>query len=260
MKDIINKLNNKKVIIVFVFSIICLLLIFMIIKISKKENNASQYSKLENALSNVFYFLDKDEYNNMNEISDFCKLALIYDTDYLISDNSIYNDNGRKIDGFSKNNIKLSIKNILGSNANINMEASSSGDYIFLYFDSCQFGNPKAATLTYDSGRELVYSNSINNSNRKVYVNWVSERLIGKELVLKAQALMAVQSDSGYDLYIDKNMEYVVGHYKDLKQVERDLKNKYSLSYNYEFSLNKNNNSFIWNKFKRDTNNVEIYE
>ena len=139
-------MKKKNIVITLIF-IILILIICVTFKIVTDKNKTKTIKKddteiLKESLEKIFYFLPNDKYDDMNTISDYCKLALIYDTDYLKSDYTFKNNNKK---GYTKENIINTVKNILGNNASINFNADEDGQYNFLLTDACMYGNLKSS-------------------------------------------------------------------------------------------------------------------
>ena len=225
----------KKRLILSISIIICLVIVIFIIIISGKKD---KYNNLKDSLSNTFFYLDKS-YNNLNDISDFCKISLVYDTNYLKSDYTV-SDAGNKIKGYTISNALSSIKKILGDNITI--------DFDNLIKDDCIYNN-KAINLTYNTKDKVLYSSGLYKSNRTIVVDWFYEKEDGNTLELKSHALMIVKNDK-YDLYVDKNMENLIASYNTLKEAKQAARDNMFKSYEYVFKFNKENNNYIWKSFE----------
>ena len=225
---------------------------FVIIGFNKKQN---KFKKIEKALENVFYYLPNSNYEDLTDISDYCKIALIYGTDYIKSDYTIYDDNN-KINGYTKDNLLSSIKNILGTNASINFEKDQNGEYRFLKQDSCMY-NDKTSNLTYDEENGVVYNNSDNDNNSVLVVDWFEEKEENKIIKLKAHALIIAISDKSYDLYIDNNLEHKIESYQSLSEAMTGAKENFDKSYIYNFEFKLEHGHYIWTRY---SNNSKIYE
>ena len=248
-------MKRKKMWIVIAILLISLFLILCLVFRKKDNQQDPNIVNMKEAIENVFYYLPDNEYDDMNKISDYCKLSLIYDTDYLGSDYKIYDD-GKKISSYTKNNILSSIKTVLGKDAYLDFNKSENGDYNFIMPDDCKFSNNY--NLTYDEQRQIVYELQKDNSNRKLFVKWQDSEENGNTIILRAKALMAVKSDSGYDLYVDYNMNNLIGSYNNLKEIEKDLDDNYFKSYDYEFRILKEDNNYIWKSYKRNVDEEYI--
>ena len=215
-------LEYKKIIISFIVIILLLVLLFVGIKLlSKKENNVDEFKK---TIENIFYYLPEDNYTNMNDISDYCKIALLYNSDYLKSDYTLYAKDGNKIKGYTRDNILTSLKSIIGDSAYINFNKNESLDYSFLTQDSCVFASEFISNITYDESKKVLYSEGSGEQVRKLHIKWLDTN---SETKLKAKALMSVKTDSGYMLYVDYDMQNLIGEYKNIKELEKDLEKKY---------------------------------
>ena len=221
------RLNKNRLLISISIIILCLIII---LTLSLLKNNKDKYMDLKDSLSNTFFYLD-DNYTDMNTISDFCKISLVYDTNYLKMDN--------KIKGYSKNNVLNSLKKILGSNVTV--------DFDNLIKDKCVY-NSKVTNLTYNSKDNILYTIGSDKSNRQVVVTWYYEKENKNSLELKAHALMIVKNDN-YDLYIDNDNTYLIGSYNSLNVARKAAKNNMHKSYDYSFILTKEDGNYIWKEF-----------
>lgn len=249
-------LKYKKTIIISL--ILILIFVFTLIITKFANNKKDELSELKDAIENIFYYLPNDNYTTMNDLSDTCKLALIYDTKYLKSDYVFYDNNGKENKGYTKNNVLNSLKNIIGEESIIDFNKDNSGEYKFFYPDNCTLINHSVSNLTYDEQKQVFYSIEEEQSNKKLYINWSDEEVQGNNITLTAKALMAVKTDSGYDLYVDYNMENLIGSYGDIEKLESELETNYYKSYNYEFSIIKNDDKYAWVSYKREKIDEDI--
>lgn len=243
------KLKLSKLIVVIITIIVVITIATMLINSSNKSNN--RYNSIKAALSNTFFYLDFDDYTDINNISDTCKISLIYDTSYMSSDYTLYDSNRKRIKGYTKDNVLKAIKDIIGDNATISFDANELNSYDFLINDKCMYNN-KISRLTYDSKKNILYSDGTESSKRYIVVNWVDEKENGDYLELNAQALMIVKNES-YDLYIDNDMKYPIGSYNSLDKAKSAAMKNFNKSYAYEFIFKKENNNYIWTEFHRKT-------
>lgn len=244
MKNI--RYKNLSIIIICLIVIILLILLALLFFDSKND----KYQKIKDSIENVFFYLPEDKYDNMNNISDYCKISLVFDTKYLKSDYKFYDNKGTKINGYTKDAVLDSVRNILGEDATINFNADQSGNYNFLFKDNCIY-NSKVTNLTYDNQNNVLYSEDGDNSNRQLVIKWNDTKENNDEVELTAQALMVVQGEDKYDVYIDNNMEYLVGSYKTLKEAKEAARDNYNRSYTYIFKLKKIDDNYIWTEFER---------
>ena len=138
------KKKLKIMILITVLFVLIISIVFaFIICVDKKD----KYSGIKNSLENIFFYLEDDKYDNIDTISDFCKLSLVYDTMYMKkSKNNIY----------SKYQISSAIKKILGNNSKLDFSVSNN-EYNFLKTDACVFGNPDVGNVSYDSISQQFY-------------------------------------------------------------------------------------------------------
>lgn len=247
--------KNTKIIVTIVLVISIILIFSLILLISNsKSNKDNDLDLLKTSISKVFFNLPNNEYESMNDISDYCKVIMVFDTEYLKNYTS-YNYNLKNKKAYSIRALNDAVKNILGNNTSISLNPNEEGNYDFVNADSCQFTNDGLLNISYDSEKKLVYNISNEKNIRKIYVKWTNEYKEGNDIILYAQALMSVESDLGYDLYSDYNMMNLIGHYKSKSQLEKELNQNYVSSYNYEFHIRVENNKYIWKSFVR--NNVD---
>lgn len=250
------KINKYKKMIIIIVSLIVIIIIALLILMFNK-NNSNEYSDIQNSMEHIFYYLDEDNYADMNSISDFCKLSLVYDSDYLSSDEKIYDDKEKVIQAYTKEQVTSSIQSILGKDSNINFQSNEDGSYNFLTPDSCRLGNVNASNLSYDSDKEIIYSNGNLDSNYYLQVKWSTPHTVGNKITMSAQALMIVKNDNDYSLFVDSSMKELLGTYKSLKEAKKEALKKMDYSYDYEFTLEKEDNNIIWKTFTRTKMNPD---
>ena len=246
---------NIKYIVPFIVLILIVIIFIFILSNKKNKSDTADLSSLKKALGNVFYTLPNDEYKNMNDISDYCKISLIYGSDYLESDSKYNNTKA-----YSISNVSSSIKKILGINATIDFKPDDNGDYKFLKEDNCVFGNNYVSNLSFDSEKQVLYTLKPFKTNRKIYIKWEDEVKDGNDITLYAKALMGVEAEDGYDLYSDFNMEKLIGHYDSKNKLEKSLDSNYILSNNYEFHLRKEKGNYIWKSFTKNNMDTIIVD
>ena len=118
--------KNKFKILIFVIIILFIVLAIILNRFLRKD----KYANIKSSLENVFFYLKNDYYNDMNDISDDCKIALIYNTKYLKSDYIFYNANGKKILGYTNSNVLSTLSKII-PNATINFNLNINNFIIF---------------------------------------------------------------------------------------------------------------------------------
>ena len=166
------KLGLRKLIVGIITVIVVIIISIVFINTNKKTGG--KYNDLKNTLSNTFFYLDLDDYTDINNISDSCKISLIYDTSYMKSDYTVY-DSSKKIKAYTKNNVLKSIKSILGDSATINFDINELNSYDFLIDDKCMYNN-KISGLTYDSNKNVLYKDDLESTSRYIVVKWVDEK------------------------------------------------------------------------------------
>lgn len=249
---------DKKKIALFLIILGIILCIYGVFNNKKKDN----ITKIEEALEHVFFYLPESSYDNLNEMSDYCKISLIYGTDYLKKDALLSKDNydtivkKNGIKGYKISNVLKSIKSILGEDATINFSANEDGDYEFLFEDKCKYGNKSLKTLSYNESLEYIYSidddQYVNNS--KLFVKWDKPVIDGDIVVLTAQALLGIKnSDGGYDIFIDSNLNQIDSISGNINY---NILKLYDKSYIYKFTLKKVNDNYNWIKYEV-VNNLE---
>ena len=257
-----DKKCKKKIVLISVIVSIVLILCVIIFVIISTKNKVSELDKMKNMLTNVFIYLEDKEYNDLNEIPDYCKLSFIYGSDYLKSDALLSTDdydtvlnkrNGKSVDAYSKENIMNTIKKVLGENATISFEQDEYGDYPSLIENGCGYENNSIGLLSYNEEKEYVYS--INDSNEdkvtKLYVKWETPEIDGDDIKLIAYALITSRRDDGsYEVYADGNLELYAGEIDKDEDVEEAINGMYNVSSRkYTFNLKKVDGKYMWTGF-----------
>lgn len=250
---------DKKVLIGIVFIVLGIILFFIGIFSNQKKDKITQ---IEDAIENVFFYLPNTEYNDLNEISDYCKISMVFDTDYLKKDAYLSKDDYDTITKSKKNSVKAfkasnvlkSLRNILGDNATINFDLNDDDDYEFLLQDSCKYGNKNLKTLSYNESRKYFYSIDDNEENNsKLYVKWDKPKYDGDTVILTAYALLSIKNnDGGYDIYLDSNLHYKIDSINGV--VDYKIGKLYDQSFEYKFTLKKDKDNYIWTKYEVITN------
>ena len=234
-------MKNKNIKYIVISKIIIIILTFLIILINNRKD---KYSNIKKTISNTFFYLSLDEYDSMNNISDNCKISLLFDMDSFKKDKIVQN-----VKGYSKGNILNSVKKILGKSASINFSTNELNTYNFLSDDECT-SNVNISNLSYNSTEQVMYRNNTEN-NRIIMVNWNKVEANGSIINMNAEALMIVKNEKDYSLFIDKDMNYKIGDYKTLNEAKDAALKNYFRSYKYEFTFNYENGNYVWKKFKR---------
>ena len=235
-------MKNKNIKYIIISIIILIILTFLIILINNRKD---KYSNIKKTISNTFFYLSLDEYDSMNNISDNCKISLLFDMDSFKKDKIVQN-----VKGYSKGNILNSVKKILGKSASINFSTNELNTYNFLSDDECT-SNVNISNLSYNSTEQVMYRNNTEN-NRIIMVNWNKVEANGSIINMSAEALMIVKNEKDYSLFIDKDMNYKIGDYKTLNEAKDAALKNYFRSYKYEFTFNYENGNYVWKKFKRN--------
>lgn len=247
--------KNKFKILIFVIIILFIVLAIILNRFLRKD----KYANIKSSLENVFFYLKNDYYNDMNDISDDCKIALIYNTKYLKSDYSFYNTNGKKILGYTNSNVLSTLSKII-PNATINFNLNINNTYDFLMGNDCIYTS-NMRILTYDNESKVFYSNNNEESNRLLIIKWNNiDDADSSNIKLYASALMIVKDSNKYDLYIDNNLEYLIGSYSSLKKAKSSALKNFNRSYDYIITLERKNNNYIWKSFERKTFNTNIVD
>ena len=242
-------MKNKSI--KYILLISTIIFIILIICIGIINNNKDKYSSIKKTVSNTFFYLSFDEYDDMNNISDNCKISLLFDMDSFKKDKFVQN-----VKGYSKSNILNSIKKFLGKSASINFSINEFDTYNFLSEDEC-INNVNMSNLSYNSTDQVMYRKNIEN-NKIIMVNWDKVDINGSIINMSADALMIVKNEKDYSLFVDKDMNYKIGDYKTLSAAKEAALKNYFRSYKYEFTFNYENGNYIWKKFKRNIQSSDI--
>lgn len=252
----LNLLKTKNVKFGLLLIIIGVLLcIFGVISNHKKD----KIEQIEEAIEHVFFYLPKSEYDDLNEMSDYCKISLVYGTDYLKNDvylskddyDTIVNSKKNSVKGYKLSNVLKSVKAILGDNATINFDVNEYEQYQFLLQDNCKFGNNSLETLSYNQFSKYIYSidDEEKNNDIKLYVKWEKPEFNENEVILTAYALLSIKNSEGhYDIYLDGNLSYKLDVIDG--NVSYKIGKLYDKSNKYIFTLKKENDKYIWSSYK----------
>lgn len=248
-------LKEKKILI----PVLCIILgiIIFIFGIFYETKN-DKLGKVKDAIQNVFFYLPEDIYVDLNEMSDYCKISLIYGTDYIKKDvllsesdyDTVVKKNG--VEAYTKENISSSLKSILGESADINFDLNEDGEYAFLEPDECQNGNNKMQTLSYNESKGYIFSvNDKSGKTNKLYVKWDNPEYNGDYVTLRAKAFLAVKNDDGsYNIYADNNLNYLAGTASG-SNIKAKIKELYDYkSLDHIITLKKEGNDYIWIKYE----------
>lgn len=244
-------LENKKILIGIILIIVGILcFIFGFLYDGKKD----KLKQTEEALENIFFYLPENEYTDFNNLSDYCKISLVYGTDFLKKDVLLSKDDydtvvkRKGINGYKSSNVLKAVQSILGKDVNINFDLNEENEYEFLEADSCKLGNDKINTLSYNESSEYLFSIDDENkeNNTKLYVKWDKPKYDGDLVHLTAYALLTIKNASGgYDVYADGNLSHKVDSIKK-GNIKYKIKSLYYKSNVYNFTLKKVNDNYIW--------------
>lgn len=259
-------LKDKKLIIALVFIVAGIVLIFSVFLFSKKE---SKLTKMEKALENVFFYLPEKEYSDLNNISDYCKISMVFDTSlvkngvYLSKNdyNTIVKNKSKGVKAYRREDIISSLKGVIGNNVSIDFSQNEYGDYEFLIPDSCGYGNKSIQLLSYNESSGYIFSvediSKNKNADSKLYVKWEKPEIDGDYTILTAKALFAVKNDIGkYDVFADNEMRYLIKTLSS-SNLKSQIKNLYNMSMVYKITLKETNDGYQWVKYEVIDN---IYE
>lgn len=225
--------------------------------ISSQDNN--KLGKAKSAIENVFFYLPNDQYTNLSEIPDYCKISLVYGTDYIKKDallssddyDTIVKKNG--VPAYKFDTIINGIQDILGDNVTINFEKNENNEYDLLYSNDCRYGNSKLNNLSYNENHEYFFTmDREEEDNSTLYVKWMEPEYKDDLVILKAKALLAIKNASGgYVVYADKDLTYEVGKVSS----KSEIKDLYYKSMDYKFTLKDINDRYVWTKYEVVDNN-----
>lgn len=241
------KNNNKKNVLI-ISGIIVFVLIIVICILTVINSKQDKYKNIKNSMEKVFFYLDKDEYEKIDEMSDFCKIALIYDSSYMKKESS---------NRYSKDKFMRAIRSILGNDVNFNFNLNELDTYNFLMSDTCLYSNPELGNLSYDSSSKQIYIDNKNNDekiNNSYYlqVSWDKPIENGNLITLRAKALLIEKNDNSYNIYADLEKNESLGEYKSLKEARKYAEKSMYYSVDYEFTLENKNGNLIWKSFKKN--------
>lgn len=253
--------NNKKI-----FGVFCIVIGFILLIIGLRyTEKKDKITQIEESIEHIFFYLPNEEYSNLNEISDYCKISLVYGTNYLKEDAYLSSDNyntivkrkKNSVKGYKISNVLKAVQEVLGKNATINFEKNEDDDYEFLIQDSCKFGNKKLQTLNYNESSKYIYSLEDENieNNTKLHIKWDKPIIEDDNVILTAKALLSIKNNNGgYDIYRDKNLSYKIKSINNNN--EYNILKLYDESNTYKFVLKKENDNYIWIKYEV-INNIE---
>lgn len=243
--------KDKKILIGFILVILGFTIVIIVLMNSNKNN---KLGKAKNAIENVFFYLPESNYTNLSEIPDYCKISLVYGTDYVKKDALLSSDdydtivkrNG--VDAYKLDTILNGIQDILGDNVTINFLKNEDNEYDLLYSNDCRYGNSKLNILSYNENYGYLFSmDNDEEDNSKLYVKWMEPEYKDDIVILKAKALLAIKNASGgYDVFADKDLTYKTGSVDSKDKIE-DL---YYMSLDYRFTLKDVNDKYIWTKYE----------
>ena len=247
-------LKNKKILLcIIIFILVVITCISIVLLKDKKKSN--QLENIEKSIENILFYLPDSKYDNMNNIPDYCKLNLVYGTDYLKSDLYISSDDydtivdgktNNSISAYSNNALLSAIKNVLGDDATINFESNDDGDYEFIEENGCGNNNKKIGSISYNSEKEFIYSKE-SKEIQKLYVKWDDPVVDGDYVNLTAYALLPlINEDGSYTVYANSSQTYVAGNISSGKDIDKEISDMYDRSLKYNIKLKKNGNKYTW--------------
>ena len=250
-------IKDKKILIPLICIVVGVVMFIMGIVYEMKDD---KLGKVKDAIENVFFYLPEQKYEDLNAMSDYCKISLVYGTDYLKSDALLSKDDydtvvkkkKNAVKAYSKDNMSKAIKSILGENASINYNIDEEGEFPFTVADECQNGNDKIKTLSFNESKGYIFSiDDDEKSNDKLFVRWDKPIYDGDTVTLRAKALLAVlNGDGDYDIYADSNLEYKADTVSKSK-LESKIKELYDYkSMDHIITLKKQGNDYIWTKYE----------
>ena len=220
--------------------------------VSSQDNN--KLGKAKSAIENIFFYLPDTEYTNLNEIPDYCKISLVYGTDYVKNDallssddfDTIVKKNG--VYAYKLDTILKGVQDILGDNVSINFEKNNDNEYDLLYSNDCIYGNSKLNNLSYNENHGYFFSmDREEEDNSTLYVKWMEPEYKDDLVILKAKALLAIKNASGgYDVFANKDLTYKAGEVNN----KSEIKDLYYMSLDYKFTLKNINDKYIWTKYE----------
>ena len=116
----------------------------------------------------------------------------------------------------------------------------------------------KIITITYDSEKEVVYPGEKIDDNVTLVVKWINTDKTKDNMTLEAQALMILKSKDKYELYSDNKFMNMIGSFDSLSEAKKAALESYYLSYNYKFTIAKEDGNYIWRTFERTSNNQVV--
>lgn len=245
--------NKKKYLIVTAFVLV--IIITMIFLSFNKKNDGLKRAK--DAIENIFFFLPETKYDNLNDIPDYCKVSLVYGTEflsdakYLDKDDHVVTKKNNKntIKAYSKESLLKSLKLILGDEASIDLNANEDGEYQALIENGCGYNNFSFSSLTYDEFNEYIYSYEDDDAIKsKIYFKWEKPVINDDTVELTAKALLPIKNQDGsYTVYVNGERFTAVGHIDKGKKLEDELNKIYDeVDVKYNFILKKQGNNYIW--------------
>ena len=247
-------MNFKDKRIIIGFLLVILGFIIVIIGLMNSNNNNNKLGKVKSAIENVFFYLPNYEYTDLSKIPDYCKISLVYGTDYIKKDallnyddyDTIVKKNG--VPAYKLDTIINGIHDILGDNASINFEKNSDNEYDLLYSNDCRYGNSKLNNLSYNENHRYFFTmDREEEDNSKLYVKWMKPEYKDDLVILKAKALLAIKNASGgYDVFANKDLTYKAGEVNN----KSEIKDLYYMSLDYKFTLKNINDKYIWTKYE----------
>ena len=256
-------LKNKKVMIGTISSICGIALISLIIIFANKScTKRDKLKEIQQSIENIFFYLPNNEYDNLNDIPDYCKVSLVFGQSYMKADTyldisdydtEVKKETDKSVKAFKKDTILKNVKNLLGKETTINFDMDEDMDYQFLEENGCGFNNKYISTLSYNEEKEYIYSlKEEKEKSYELYVEWDNPVEDNNQVTLTAKALITRKNDDGsYDVYADPENKYLAGTIKNDEDFKSEMDNLIKLkSRKYIFTLKKEKGNYIWTNYK----------
>ena len=250
-----NMVKNKKILIGGISAIAVVILGIAIVLLIKNTIKKDKLKEIQDSIENVFFYLPEEKYDNLNDIPDYCKVSLVYGTDYIKSDALLSTDDYDTVldkkgdnttEAYNIETILNAVKKVLGDDSTINFDANEDGDYEFIEENGCGYNNKSIGKLSYNVQNEYIYTKE-QKEIQKVYVKWEEPQIDGDNITLTAYALLPLSNDDGsYTVYANGSLNLVAGTIEAGKNLDEEISNMYNDSLKYVIKLKKNNDDYTW--------------